>query len=106
MGGKWLAGTLLTLQAAYRTGALNMGQRPTDMMQCNTRKDLPVNKLPNVDSYIIAYFATWRSTTKVNFQILQTFSQLQNRWGGGKGDKKRNGLPRIAGELSDTQRTV
>lgn len=61
-----MSGTLLTLQAAYKNCALNMGQRPSDMMQSNSRrKDLPVNKLPNVDSYIIVYFATWRSATKV-----------------------------------------
>lgn len=77
---KKMAGSLLTLQAAYKACALNMGQRPSDVMQSNSRrKDIPVNKLPNVDSYIIAYFATWRSTTKVNFQRWQTFSQLQNR---------------------------
>lgn len=80
-----MAGTLLTLQAAYKNCALNMGQRPSDMKQSNSRrKDLPVNKLPNIDSYIIVYFATWRSATKVNFQRLQTFSQLQNR-----GQKKK-----------------
>jgi len=73
-----MAGTLLTLQAACKACALNMGQRPSDVMQSNSRrKDLPVNKLHKVDSCIIAYFATWRSTTKVNFQRWQTFSQLQ-----------------------------
>jgi len=66
------------LQAAHTE--FNTGQRPSDVMQSTSKgKDLMVNKLPNVDIYIIAYCATWRLTTKVNFQRLETFSQLQNR---------------------------
>lgn len=92
----------LTLQAAHKPCALNKGQRPSDVMQSTSeRKDHPVNKLPNVDSYIVAYCATRRLTTKVNFQRWQTFSQLQNR-----GLKKRVERKKIAGELTNAQRTV
>lgn len=52
----------------------------TKWSDASRRKDVPVNKLPNADSCVIVYFATRRSTTKVNFQRCQTFSQLQN-WG-------------------------
>lgn len=78
----------------------------TKWSDASRRKDVPVNKLPNADSCVIVYFATRRSTTKVNFQRCQTFSQLQN-WGE-KNSHKQQQQKKICLQLwnSVTHKTV